>query len=303
VSNLIKKLAELKELVEGAETRIIAVAAAEDQDIMDVVKAAGRSGMAQFILVGDGEKIKSLMNQNGIQEDLAKVIHVPGHKAAAEKVVELAKSGDCHAIMKGNLHTSIFLKAMLDKEKGVTKGGLLSQVSVYDKVYGEGLQLLTDCVMSITPTLEEKSDIIRNAVELAHKLGYEKPNVALLSAVEVINPKIPDTLDAAILSKMCDRGQIKGCVVDGPFALDNALSGEAAKHKGIQSPVAGNADIIVAPNLQVGNVLHKAIVYMAKKDVAAAIMGADVPVIATSRTDTVASKLLTMRLALYLART
>jgi phosphate butyryltransferase len=155
--------------------------------------------------------------------------------------------------------------------------------------------------MAISPTLEEKKSIIENAVELAMKLGYQKPRVALLSALELVNTKIPDTVDAAILSKMADRGQIKNAIVDGPFALDNAVSIEAANHKGITGPVAGRADILVVPNLQVGNVLTKALVYFAKCSVAAAIMGAQKPIVMTSRTDTVENKVLSIVMALYIS--
>lgn len=229
------------------------------------------------------------------------IIDEPDHKKAAEKAVELVRNGEAGAVMKGMLHTGTFLKAVLNKEKGLNTGKLVSQMSVFDKEYGEGLQILTDCAMAISPTLDEKKQIIENAVETARKIGYEKPKVALLSAIEIINPAIPDTMEAAILSKMGDRGQIKNAIIDGPFALDNAISPEAARHKGIESPVAGNADILVVPNLQVGNVFSKALTYYAHKDVAAAVAGAAAPIIMTSRTDSVRNKLLTIALASYLA--
>jgi len=203
--------------------------------------------------------------------------------------------------MKGLLHTGTFLKAVLNKEKGLNRGKLISQISIFDKEFGDGLQLLTDCAMAIQPSLDEKKQIIENAVELALRLGYVKPKVAVLSALEVVNPEIADTVDAAILSKMSDREQIKNAIVDGPFALDNAISPEAAKHKGIKGEVAGQADIILAPNLQVGNVLTKALTYYAHMDVAAAVMGAAAPIIMTSRTDTVKNKLLSIALASYIS--
>jgi len=178
---------------------------------------------------------------------------------------------------------------------------LISQVSVFDKEYGEGLQLLTDCAIAIKPSIDEKKLIIENSIELANKLGYQNPKVALLSALELVNPAIQDTVDAAILCKMSDRGQIKGGIIDGPFALDNAISPDAAKHKGMVGDVAGNADILVVPDLQVGNVLTKALTFYAHKDVAAAIMGAGAPIIMTSRSDFMKNKLLSIVLASYIS--
>lgn len=298
---MINSLNELFEQIKNKPTRVIAVAAAEDDDIINIVKKSSEMALADFILVGDKNKIEELSSKIGLALDNVEIIDEPDHKLAAGKAVELVKTGKASSLMKGNLHTSVFLKAVIDKEKGLRKGNLISQISVYDKVYGEGLQLLTDCAMSIQPSLEEKKSIIENAIDLAHKLGYEKPRVALLSALEVVNPAIADTIDAAVLSKMGDRGQIKGGIIDGPFALDNAVSVEAAEHKGIDSDVAGKADILVAPNLQVGNALHKSIVYFAKKNVAAAVVGTTAPIIMTSRTDTVENKLLSIALAAYIS--
>lgn len=299
---MIYTLEELFEKVRATPKKTIAVAAAEDGDIIDIVKKSKELEFADFILVGDKEKIGLLAKEAELDLSDIEIIHESDHKPAAEKTVELGRTGKADVVMKGNLHTSVFLRAVLNKERGIRKGDLVSQVSVYEKFYGEGLQLLTDCAMSIEPSLEEKKSIIENAVDLAWKLGYKKPKVALLSALEVVNPAISDTVEAAILSKMGDRGQIKGCIVDGPFALDNAVSIEAANHKGIESQVAGNADILVAPNLQVGNVLHKSIVYFAKKKVAAAVLGTTVPVVMTSRTDTIDNKLASIALAVYISR-
>jgi phosphate butyryltransferase len=298
---MIKKLQELFEAVRGKEPKTIAVAAAEDQDVIGVLKQATVMGLANFILVGDTWKIGIMLSENGIKPETVEIVDADSHEQAAQKTIELAVNNKCDVVMKGNLHTATFLKAVLNKEAGFRKGDLITQVSIYDKFYGEGLQLLTDCAMAIYPTLEEKKSIIENAVELSIKLGYEKPKVALLSALEVVNPKIQDTIDAAILSKMADRGQIKNAIVDGPFALDNAVSPEAAKHKNIAGPVAGQADILVVPNLQVGNVLTKALVYFAKRNVAAAVMGAAKPIVMTSRTDTVENKILSIAMALYIS--
>jgi phosphate butyryltransferase len=286
--------------VKAGEKQNIAVVAAEDTEVLQMVGMAIEEGLAKFVLIGAQDQIRENMKAAGLDFP-AEIIDEPNHKKAAEKAVELVKVGQVGAIMKGMLHTATFLKAVLNKETGLNTGKLISQVSIYDKPFGDGLQLLTDCAMAIQPTLDEKKEIIENAAYLARKLGYELPRVALLSALEVVNPKIPDTMEAAVLSKMCDRGQIKGCLVDGPFALDNAISPEAAAMKKVKSPVAGVADVLVAPNLQVGNVLTKALTYFGGLDVAAAVVGATAPIIMTSRTDSKRNKLLSIALAAYVS--
>jgi phosphate butyryltransferase len=297
---MIQNLDDLIDKVKSREKKKIAVAAAEDLEVLEVVEEAESLKLAEFILIGDKKEIEKIAKENN-KKITCQIIHEPDHKKAAEKAVELVKKGEAGALMKGLLHTGTFLKAVLNKEKGLNLGKLVSQISLFDKESGEGLQLLTDCAMSIFPTLDEKRQIIENAVYLAEKIGYEMPKVAILSALEIVNPAIPDTIEAAILSKMGDRGQIKNAIIDGPFALDNAISLEAAKHKGIDSVVAGQADILIAPNLQVGNVLTKALTYYAHKDVAAAVIGAGAPIIMTSRTDSVRNKLLSIALASYIS--
>ncbi|KAA8674719.1 bifunctional enoyl-CoA hydratase/phosphate acetyltransferase [Clostridium sp. HV4-5-A1G] len=299
IKNLNDLIEQIKSKRWGKKKRII-VAAAEDLDILEIVKKATELKLGEFILVGDKEKIEKIAIKNN-KRLLCEIIDEPDNRKAAEKAVEFIVKGEADIIMKGLLHTSTFLKSVLNKENGLNAGRLISQISVFDKEFGEGLQLLTDCAMAIQPNLDEKKQIIENSVSLARKIGYKKPRVALLSALEIINPTIQDTVEAAILSKMGDRDQIKNAVIDGPFALDNAISLEAAKHKGIKSEVAGKADILVAPNLQVGNVLTKALTYYAHKDVAAAVMGAKIPIIMTSRTDMIKNKLLSVALASYIS--
>lgn len=297
---MLKSLNDLMESVKWRDKKKIAVAAAEDDEILEVAEKAVELKLAEFILVGDRARIEKIAAENNRKCNYD-IIDEPDSKKAAEKAVELVKAGEAGTLMKGQLHTGTFLKAVLNKEKGLNTGKLISQISIFDKEYGEGLQLLTDCAMAIQPALDEKKQIIENAVSLALKLGYEKPKVALLSALEVVNPAINDTMEAAILSKMADRGQIKNAIVDGPFALDNAISPEAAKHKDIKGEVAGCADILVVPNLQVGNVLTKALTFYAHKDVASAVIGAGVPIVMTSRTDFVKNKLLSIALASYIS--
>lgn len=296
----VKSLAQIEELSQKVGRTRIAVAAAEDVDVMQIIPAL--KGDVNYILIGDKARVKAMLVENGITGKAIEIIDHADHAAAANLAVKMVREGDCDIIMKGNLHTSIYFKAVLNKETGVSLGGLVSQVSVYDKLHGDELFFLTDCAMNIFPTLEEKVGLVNNAVALARELGVRSPRVAMLSALEVVNPKIPDTMEAAIISKMADRGQIKNCIVDGPFALDNVVSPEAAAQKGIESPVAGSADIVVAPNLQVCNSLHKAISYFGGRASASVIAGTRVPVVATSRTDSVPTKLYTLYLALYRAK-
>lgn len=297
---MIKNFDDLINQVKCNEKKKIVVAAAEDIEVLEVVEEATTLNLAEFILVGDSSKIKKISAEHN-KTITSEIIDEANNKKAAEKSVELLVNGQANAIMKGLLHTGTFLKAILNKEKGINEGNLISQISVFEKENEEGLQMVSDCAMAIQPSLDEKKQIIENAVKLALKLGYEKPKVALLSALEVINPDISDTLEAAILSKMGDRGQIKNAVIDGPFALDNAISSIAAEKKGITGEVAGKADILIAPNLQVGNVLHKALTYYAHKDVAAAVIGAGAPIVMTSRTDSVRTKILSIALSSYIS--
>jgi phosphate butyryltransferase len=297
---MIKSIGSIISHVKNENKKTIAVAAAEDFDIVKIVSECKKMDLADFILVGDKEKIIKITKENGINLD-CEIINIQDNFFAAEKVVELKRQKKANVIMKGHLQSSQFLKAILNKETGLNRGKLISQISVYDKINGEGLQLLTDCAINIQPALDEKKQIIENAVEFARKLDITTPRVAILSALETVNPAISDTVDAAVLSKMAERGQIKNAVVDGPFALDNAISIEAAKHKNISGEVAGNADILLVPNLQVGNVLSKALVFFAGMKVAAAVIGAAAPIVMTSRTDTIDNKILSIALALYTA--
>jgi len=285
----------------GKKAITIALACPEDQDLVGIIRKTLDLGLAHYILIGDAAKTIELLHNDNLDHTLFEIYDIPNHKEAAEKAVSLVVEKKAEVVMKGELHTAVFLKAVLDKERGLRTGNLISEITLTEKMDGDGLQLITDCAMTISPTLDEKRQILENAVELALKLGFVKPRVAVLSAIEVVNPAIPDTLDAAILSKMAERGQIKNAIVDGPFALDNAISVDAAKHKNIGGEVAGRADIILVPNLQVGNVLRKALTFYAKKKTASAIMGTTSPIIMTSRTESVEGKMLSIAIAAYIA--
>jgi phosphate butyryltransferase len=298
---MIKTFEELFIAVQGKPVKKIAVVSPEGSEVVKLIKEALERKIAGFVLVGNEEKFKSMSTEYGLSLDGIEVVDKPDQKEAAEEAVRLVVKGQASAIMKGNLPTSTFLKAILDKEKGLNDNRIISEVTLYKKMEGEGLQIITDCAINISPDLQEKIKIIENSVGLARKLGYEKPRVAVLSAVEVVNPALPDTLDAAVLSKMSERGQIKDCIIDGPLALDNALSIEAARYKNLHGEVAGKADIILAPNLQVSNPLHKALVFWARQEIATAVLGARAPIVMTSRSDTMETMLNTIALAAYIS--
>ena len=293
---MIKNFDELLNAVRNSRKAKVAVAAAEDMDVINV--ASNCLPLADFIFIGNAKKIEDLFREAGKKVN-GEIIDIPDHGEAAGKAVELVKAGKAQNLMKGLLHSSIFLKAILNKETGLNIGKLVSQVSVFET--SNGLQLLTDCAVNVKPELNEKKQIIENAVELACGLGVDTPKVAVLAAVEVVNPDMQATVDAALLSVMAQRGQIKNCVIDGPLGFDNAIDPDAARHKGIGGPVAGLADILLAPNLEAGNMLAKSLIFWAKRRVAAAMMGVGVPVIFTSRTESVENKVLTVALASYLA--
>lgn len=295
---MIKNFEHLMELAKQKESKKIAVVAADDLEVLEVIAKAEELNLAEFILVGDVKKIKSIIEENTLNIK-SEVVDAIDHKKAADLAVDLVVEGKAGALMKGMLHSSVFLKAILNKEKGLNTGKHITQISVLEKDNEDGLLFITDCAITVNPDLLGKKEVLENAVDLAHKLGNETPKVAVLASLEIVNPEMQDTIDAAVLSKMADRGQIKGCIVDGPFAFDNAISKEAAKQKGITGTVAGNADIIVVPNLTVGNTLTKSITYIAKKTVVAATVGAAIPIVFTSRTESIEGKLLSIALAAY----
>lgn len=297
---LVKNFDHLLELVKQKGKKKVVIISADDLDLLKVASKAEEMELAEFILLGDPAEIEKIISENNLSIS-AKIIEEKDHKKAADKAVDMVVSGEADILMKGMLQSGIFLKAVLNKEKGLNIGKQITQISVIEKENNDGLLMITDCAIAMNPDLMEKKAILENAVELAHKLGYEKPKAAVLASVEVINPSMPDTIDAAVLSKMSERGQIKGCIVDGPFALDNVISMESAEHKGIKGPVAGNADIILVPNLSVGNTLSKAITFFAKKKVPSVTMGVAVPIVFTSRTEHMDGKLLSIAMANYLS--
>jgi phosphate acetyltransferase len=246
---------------------------------------AGNAHIILPILVGPELRIRALAKSIGLDLDGVRIVDQPHSHAAAAKAVELVRAGEVDALMKGSLHTDELMAEVVRSDTGIRTARRISHVFVMDvPTYAKTL-FITDAAVNIFPTLEEKVDIVQNAIDLAHALGIATPKVAILSAVETITSKIPSTIDAAALCKMAERGQITGALLDGPLALDNAISREAAAVKHISSPVAGDADILLVPDLEAGNMLAKELTFLANADAAGIVMGARVPIILTSRAD------------------
>lgn len=287
-----QNFSSLIKLLEGSLNKpTIAVAAANDESIIQTVIRCSDLGVAEFILVGKGERIKSLLEEYGSSKEYL-IIDRPDDAGAAQEVAELVKREKADIAMKGSLHTAMFLRSILNKENGlVDTNAMLSQITILEYALEERFVFLTDCAINVNPEYPEKVKIVENAVSFARSIGIELPKVAVIAPVEVINPKMQETLDAAALSKACERGQIKNCIIDGPLSVDNALSLEACKIKGIKSEVAGTADILLMPNLSAGNATDKAIRYMSDLKTASAVIGAKVPLVMTSRSDSIENKI------------
>jgi phosphate butyryltransferase len=293
---MIRKLEELLSAAQGREMRTLAVAAAQDKEVLEAVTQAVSLGIVNAVLVGDKEKIESIASKENFCLENIKIVEEKDIKKAADKAVQLVSEGKAHFIMKGMLNTSDLLKAVLNKEAGLKSSELLSHVMVYDVNTYHKLIILTDGGMVPYPELKDKVNIINNSLKVSKALGIDNPKIAPICAVETVNPSMQATVDASVLSQMNKRGQIKGCTIDGPLALDNAISKEAAEHKGIVSDVAGDADILLVPNIESGNFLGKALTYFAKAENAGVIVGAKCPVVLVSRADSSRSKLYSIAL-------
>lgn len=263
--------------------------------------AARDAGLITPVLVAPRAKLERVAADAGLDISACEIVDAPHSHAAAAAAAQLAGRGDVDALMKGSLHSDEFLGALLAPEAGLRTARRLSHCYVMETASYPRPFLITDAAINIAPDLEAKADIVRNAIALAHAIGVPEPRVALLAAVEVVNPRMPATLDAAALCKMADRGQITGGVLDGPLAFDNAVSPEAARVKGIASPVAGRADILVVPDLESGNMLAKQLEILGGADSAGIVMGARVPVVLTSRSDSSKTRLASCAIALLLA--
>ena len=301
MKEFIRSFEELIQKVKTLEPKTIAVAAAQDEDVLLSVENARRLGIANAVLVGDKAEIVKIAAKNNIDVNNFTIIDVQDKEEACRIAVGLVRQGKAALPMKGFVETPSILKAVLSSEFGLRTGNLISHVGVLE-VSGFGrLFLVSDSAMTIAPTLENKVDIINNSVRVAHALGIEVPKIAVLCAVENVNAKMPATLDAEMLTRMNEDGRITGCMVKGPLALDNAVSPEAARHKGINHPVAGNADILITPDIEAGNILNKSMEYFARAEKAGVLMGAKTPIILTSRASSDRSKLHSIALGLLIA--
>ncbi|HHY80007.1 MAG TPA: phosphate butyryltransferase [Thermoanaerobacter sp.] len=291
-----KTFKEMYNYVKKLAPKTIAVAQAADEDVLEAIKEAHERGIVNAILVGDREKIERIASSISMPLRDHEIIDIKSSLEACREAVKLVSDGKADILMKGLVQTAEILRVVLDKEIGLRTGRTLSHVAVFESPYNRFI-LLTDVAMNIAPDLKAKIDIILNAADVARQIGIAMPKVAVLGAVETVNPDMQATVDAAILSKMSERGQIKNVIIDGPLALDNALSEESARQKGIVSPVAGNADILLAPDIEAGNILYKAITYIAERKIAGIIMGAKRPIVLTSRADSSESKFNSIMLA------
>ena len=272
----------------------------EESALSGAVEAANL-GIIIPILVGPHEKITAVASAAGIDISRFEIVDAPHSNASAVTAVELVRSARAELLMKGSLHTDELMAAVVSREGGLRTGRRISHVFVMDIPTYHKVLIITDGAINISPTLEDKVDICQNAVDLAISLGLNKPKVAILAAVETVTSKMPATIDAAALCKMAERGQITGAILDGPLAFDNAISKEAARIKGIHSEVAGDPDILLAPDLEAGNILAKQLSFLANADSAGLVLGARVPIILTSRADSVRSRIASCAVAMLAA--
>jgi len=283
-----------------AAVRTAVVYPCDDTSLLGAVEAA-RAGLLQPVLIGPADAINRVAQSNGVDISAFDLLDVPTPRAAAERGVALVHAGQAGALMKGSLHTDELLHAAMHRDSGLRTARRISHAYVMDVPGHPRPLIITDAAINILPTLDDKRDIVQNAIDLAHVLAIDTPRVAILSAVETVSSKLSSTLDAAALCKMADRGQITGGVLDGPLAFDNAVDMAAARTKHIESPVAGQADVLVVPNLEAGNMLAKQLTFLAHADAAGIVLGARVPVILTSRADDERARIASAAIAVLLA--
>ena len=290
-------LTDLYKLAAKNKKKKIIVAAAHDRNVLEAVSFAKHSNLIDAILVGKAKEIEKLASENHFDISNIEIINEEEETKAAEISVKLIyeKKGDI--LMKGKLNTATLIKTVLKKEYGLITSKRLSHLAIFELKNYHKLLAMTDGAINIAPNVQKKADIINNAVDYLMKLGIKNPKVAALAGVEFLNPQMPATIDAVKLVEMNKKGEIKNCIVDGPLAFDNAISKESALHKGITSEVAGDADLLLVSEIEVGNVLYKALMYMADAKCAGIVVGASVPIVLTSRSDSKGTKLNSIALA------
>ncbi|MFA7412582.1 MAG: phosphate butyryltransferase, partial [Tissierellaceae bacterium] len=286
-----KSFEELLELARSRGPKRISVAVAQDRDVLSALKRTTELGISEPILVGDRNEILAIAEDIGFDISNVEIIHQEDKVEACRTATSLVSSGRADLLMKGLIDTSIIMKQVLDAEIGLRAGKIISHVAIFDIATYHKVFMVTDAAMNIQPNLNQKKEIIENAVALAKSLDIETPKVAVLASKEKVSPKMEATVDAKELTDMNKRGEISGCIVDGPFALDNAVSKESARLKGIDSQVAGDADIILAPNIDAGNALYKSLTFLGNAKSAGLIVGTKAPIVLTSRADNEEAKL------------
>jgi phosphate butyryltransferase len=287
---VLKTLNDLKNIVAGGPKKKLILAAAQDQHSLGAVLKAWKENIVEPILIGDVENIQSICLSSNYDISGLRIIHEPDLLKSVEMSVRMVSNKQADVLMKGMVGTSTLLKCVLNKEWGLRTGNLLSHFALFEVDTYHKVIAVTDVAMNIAPNLKDKIAIVNNSVSCLLRLGYIMPKVAVLGAVEMVNENMEATLHAALLSKMNQRDQIKNCIIDGPLAFDNAVSIESAKHKGIKSEVAGDTDLLLMPDIEVGNVLYKSLVFFAKAKVASIILGALAPIVLTSRSDSEQAK-------------
>jgi len=299
---MVKRLKDLEELVKGREKKVLAVARGQDPNTFEAVARAVRDGFVDAVLVGEREKIEALAKKFGVDHSMFQIVEEKDEVQCGKTAVQLVHDGKAHMVMKGLISTVYYMKAILDKQYGLLPPGkILSHVTIVDAPRYHKILIVSDVAVIPTPTLDQKVAMLKYCIEVAHKLGIEKPKAAIIAANEKVSEKVPATVDAALISIMAKRHQIKGAVVDGPIALDIALSKESAEIKGINSPVAGDADILIFHDIETGNVFFKTVDYLGGGSIAAMVVGASAPAILTSRSDSEDSKFYSIIMAAAIA--
>jgi phosphate butyryltransferase len=298
----IRTFAQLLDMALARAPKRVAVVGAGQSQTLHALRMARGMGLAECILIDDPHRIATIAEEQGIDISGMEIIAEADLIDAACIAVEMIHAERADLIMNGRAQPIEVLRPVLDAEKGLRLGSLMSEVSIFEIPDFDRLVFVSDIFLVVSPTLAQKVQIVQNAIDTAIELGVERPKVAILASTEMVNPEIPANMDAANLSKMAERGQIRGGIVDGPLALDNAISIKAAKMKGIESKVAGSADILIAPDVESGNILAKALSYFAKAQMAAVVVGGKCPIVLPSRSDPPEQKLLSLALGVYLTK-